>query len=236
MTPPNLSIERLAGFVAGAGAGLPRNPHAPAAGLLVGATAAVVLALAALPLPGGTAAALAAAVLSTMATVALTGGSHERGLARCADRLAGEASPGHAGVLATGLVLAAKLALLATMAGQSPAGLLAALLAGHAVSRFWCLVLPYGAPEAARQHGYGPMGSGSLWTGGLWCVPAVLLLWAAGGIGAAVLAVIGSTVAFALLVRLYRQRLQDAPTEAVAATQQACELAFYLGAAFGLRG
>lgn len=236
MTDPRPPLDRLLGTLAPAGPGERQSPFAPAYGLLLGAIAAVVLAAVSLFLPANAAAALAAAVLSTAATVALTRGAHELGLAHCIDRLGAAAGPSHAGMLALVLVLAAKLALLAAMAGASPAGVLAALLGGHAVSRFWMLVLPYGATRPVAESGVEPVGRPGLWTGGLWCVPALLVLALAGGLGAALLGALASTIAFSVVVRSYRRRLQDAPVAALAATQQACEVAFYLGAAFGLRG
>ena len=61
--------------------------HFPGVGVLVGAVAAVVYGLLAVLLPDTTFAPLAAAVLSTVATVLLTGGFHEDGLADVTDGL-----------------------------------------------------------------------------------------------------------------------------------------------------
>ncbi|WP_295982082.1 adenosylcobinamide-GDP ribazoletransferase, partial [uncultured Variovorax sp.] len=65
--------------------------HLPGIGWLAGGVAALVFAGVAWGLPG-VAGALAAAVLSTVATVMLTGAFHEDGLADVADGLGGSAS------------------------------------------------------------------------------------------------------------------------------------------------
>ncbi|QJW85492.1 hypothetical protein HK414_25930 [Ramlibacter terrae] len=120
-----------------------------------------------------------------------------------------------------GLAVATKVALLAVLAGQSAAGVLSALLAAHAVSRFWAL----GMEEGTHRNG--------LVVGGLWCLPALLLMVLAGGMAFMLAAVVASGIAFAVLRR--RQRAWPDEADGVHAAQQACEVAFYPGAACALR-
>lgn len=231
----------VAGAVARAGAGpelAPASaPHLPGVGLLVGAIAAVVFATVALLLPGSSASPLAAALLATIATVLLTGASHEEGLARAMDRLGTHGQFGTRGTLALVLVLATKVSLLAVLAGESASGVLAALVAGHAVSRFWPLGLGYALPFATSSPnpGEAPVDRGGLVVAALWCLPALALLAAAGGAASVILALAASGLALYALLRRYRKGLQGLKADSLGAAQQVCEAAFYLGAAFGLR-
>jgi adenosylcobinamide-GDP ribazoletransferase len=88
----------------------------------------------------------------------------------------------------------------------------------------------------------------ALWTGFLWCFMAVAIAaYAAAAIKmvafsdspAAVAQALagglaGSALAFAFMRRLLRQRLQGFTGDALGATQQLCEIAFYLGLALAL--
>ena len=103
--------------------------HFPAVGLLVGAVAALVFGLVQSGLPDSPFAPLVAAVLSTIATVLLTGAFHEDGLADLADGLGGsddaaraveimkDSRVGAFGALALVLAVLAKIALLALLGG-----------------------------------------------------------------------------------------------------------------------
>jgi adenosylcobinamide-GDP ribazoletransferase len=91
---------------------------------------------------------------------------------------------------------------------------MAALLAGHTVSRFWPLLLS---------------GTRALAIAALWCVVPLLLMVLADGLPMMLLALAASAAAFALL----RGRARHAP-DGAHAMQQVCEVAFYLGAAFGV--
>ena len=145
--------------------------HFPAVGVLVGAVAALVFAAVQFSLPDSVFAPLIAAVLSTLATVLLTGAFHEDGLADLADGLGGsndaeraleimkDSRVGAFGALALVLALLAKVSLLALLGSvqiaagnideaQSvstwyPGGSYAwfALLLGHVVSRGLPLLL-----------------------------------------------------------------------------------------------
>jgi adenosylcobinamide-GDP ribazoletransferase len=205
------------------------DAHLPGAGWVVGIAGCVSFALVALALRGSVWGPGAAAVLSTMVTVAMTGGRYESALFRAAERLEGRlpgagTSSGY-GVIALVLVLLGKTCLLASIASVSEAGVLAALLAGHVLSRLAPLAAGYwlGLGTEAR----------SLRVGALWCAIPLLLMAAAGGalflgaaLGAAVLA------GYAAL-RWRKKRAGNTAQEDAGALQQVCEVAFYLGAAIG---
>lgn len=155
--------------------------HFPAVGALVGAVAAGVFAVVQSSLPDSVFAPFIAAVLSTIATVLLTGAFHEDGLADLADGLGGshdaeraleimkDSRVGAFGALALVLALLAKVSLLALLGGieaaaadidesQSPSswnfsGSYAcfALLLGHVVSRGLPLLLIRFLPHRASS-------------------------------------------------------------------------------------
>jgi adenosylcobinamide-GDP ribazoletransferase len=129
--------------------------HFPLVGMLVGATGAAVLVGASQFWP-----AWIAAVLALAATVALTGGFHEDGLADTFDALGGvvprdralaimkDSRIGSYGALALALSLLLRAALLAVLATRPMLGAVAALLASHAFARAAAVgvmvSLPYG--------------------------------------------------------------------------------------------
>ena len=98
----------------GAGTGLQEadTAHFPGVGWLVGLAACVVFAAFAVLLPDSAYAPLVAAVASTAATLLLTGGVHESGLAAVTDEKT------------LTLTLLAKVALLALLAAQAPVAVL----------------------------------------------------------------------------------------------------------------
>lgn len=213
--------------------------HFPGVGLLVGMVACVVFAVVSIPLPEGPLSPFVAAAVATFATVLLTGARHESALGRFAAALETGAPPGTFAPLALVLVLALKLGLLAVLGHQSAPGVLAALLAGHAVSRFWPLLLatvlpPVGAGSAGPLAG--PVERRALLVAGLWCVPPLALMVLAEGVAFVLLAVIASGLAMIALGRHAARRLQGRTADSLGATQQAAEAAFYLGAAFGVIG
>ncbi len=127
--------------------------HYPGVGWLVGIVACAAFAVLATALGDTPFAPMAAAVGCIMATLMITGGAPEGGLARTADALGGTATAARAldimknpglgsnGVLALALALLAKVSLLAVMAAQSPVAVMGALLAAQVLSRFWPLLL-----------------------------------------------------------------------------------------------
>ena len=149
--------------------------HFPGVGVLMGAIAAASYAVISALLPASVFTPLAAAALSTVATVLATGGFHEDGLADVADGLGGSIDKARAleimkdsrvgafGAMALALALLAKVALLAILGSVEgvPGGWLdgfeeapfngwyvcAALFAGHVISRGLPLLLIYLLPH-----------------------------------------------------------------------------------------
>lgn len=126
--------------------------HFPGVGWVVGALAAGVFGLLCLHLPPVNGMIWVAAVFSTLATIVLTGGFHEDGLADLADGLGGSSQRERAleimkdsrigafGVMALLLAFMAKVGLLAMLGQMSLVGALLALFLAHAASRTWPLL------------------------------------------------------------------------------------------------
>ena len=238
--------------------------HFPGIGVLVGAVAAAVFWLLQAVLPDTPFAPLVAAVLSTVATVLLTGGFHEDGLADVADGLGGshereraleimkDSRVGAFGAMALVLALLGKVALLALLGsvegvpvdGQDlllrSSFVCAAIWTGHVVSRFLPLLvirlLPHVGDTATSKSKplADQISRGSLLVAFIWCFMALALsLWALSAIN---LIVSCSFAALALLgmARLFKRRLQGFTGDCLGATQQVCEIAFYLGLAVTL--
>ena len=109
--------------------------HFPAVGMLVGAVAAAVYAVLLALLPDTGFAPLVAAVLSTVATVLMTGGFHEDGLADVADGLGGSYDRHRAlEIMKDSRVGALMAHLLALMRRPSRAGMCAA----PCLQAMWC--------------------------------------------------------------------------------------------------
>jgi len=225
------------------------SAHFPGVGWLVGLAACASFALFALLLHGSAFTALVAAIGCTAATALLTGAFHEDGLADVADGLGGSADREHAlaimkdsrlgtyGVLTLVLAVAAKIALLAVLAGQSEAGVLLALFAAHVVSRFAPLLivrqLRYVGDEQASKSKplVESLGRRELAIAAAWCVPPLLLACLVRGIAFVAVPLLLAALAWWRMMRLFETRLQGFTGDALGATQQVCEIAFYLGAA-----
>lgn len=225
------------------------SAYFPAVGWVVGCVAAIVMAMALALLPGGPLGALAAAVLSTIATVWLTGAFHEDGLADTADGLGGgvtreraleimkDSRIGSYGTVALGLALGLKVVLLALIAQRGAWGVAVALLSAHALSRLAPLVvmrsLPYVSDaghskskpiaEAVSAQGFRL----ACW----WAIPALLLITQAYGLTHLVVALLLWMAALAFGLRMLQRRLQGFTGDTLGAIQQGCELALYLGLA-----
>ena len=236
----------------------------PGIGMVIGGAAASVFALLLLLLPDTAFTPLVAAAFSTVATVWLTGGFHEDGLADVADGLGGsydreraleimkDSCVGAFGAMALVLALLCKVALLALLgsvevmadAEETPAfgGLYvcAALWLGHVVSRTLPLVmirlLPHVGDTATSKSK--PLAD-QISRGGL----AVAFLWCFGAFSLASHVFDAINLAFACglsvlallgLLRFFRRRLQGFTGDCLGCTQQVCEIAFYLGLATSL--
>ncbi|RYF32927.1 MAG: adenosylcobinamide-GDP ribazoletransferase [Comamonadaceae bacterium] len=219
--------------------------HFPGVGWLVGAVGAAVFALAVQLWPP-----LVAALLSTVATVLLTGAFHEDGLADVADGLGGSADRSRAleimkdsrigafGAIALVLALGLKVALLASIALQGTQAVVAALLAGHVLSRlaplFLIRWLPYVGDSGASKSKplADAIGGGALLVGVLWSIPAAAPVLLAQGAANTIAAVLSCALAAWWMARLFRRRLQGFTGDGLGATQQVCELAIYLALAW----
>lgn len=224
--------------------------HLPGVGWLVGAAAAGVLLGACAALPPVAAAPWVAAVLSTIATVMLTGAFHEDGLADLADGLGGSADRqrameimkdsriGSYGTLALVLALLAKIGLVTLLAQQSVLLAAWALFAAHVTARLAPLVLmatlsPASAPAQSKSRdiadgttGWALLAAGALWTAGAlalagWQAPPAPW-WQA---------MAAAALGCAWMARLLRRRLGGFTGDGLGATQQVCEILFYLGLA-----
>ena len=226
--------------------------HFPGVGWLVGLSACLAFALLSHALPATATTHLAAAVGCTVVTVWLTGAFHEDGLADLADGLGGSADRtraleimkdsrlGSYGTLALVLALALKAALLSVLAGVSPTAALAALLAAHVVSRFWPLLVIRTLPHIGDDGGSKSkpladrIAPAALAVAGAWCLVPLGIAGVVQGPGFVAAGVGASALAWAAMRRLLHRRLQGFTGDGLGATQQLCELAFYLGAALAL--
>ncbi|MDP1953833.1 MAG: adenosylcobinamide-GDP ribazoletransferase [Polaromonas sp.] len=242
--------------------------HFPGIGWLVGAVAAGVYCLLLALLPTTGFAPMVAAVLSTVATVLLTGGFHEDGLADVTDGLGGSSDRDRAldimkdsrvgafGAMALVLALLAKVALLGllgsaestlTGAEDAPADLpfdgwlvATALFAAHVVSRTLPLLLIRVLPHVGDAAGSkskplaDQITSPSLGAAFLWCFVALALASYALPAMNLVAACSFSVMALLWMGRLFTRRLQGFTGDCLGATQQVCEIAFYLGLAVTL--
>jgi adenosylcobinamide-GDP ribazoletransferase len=241
--------------------------HFPGVGILAGAVAAAAYALFHAMLPDTTYTPLVAAAFSTAATVLLTGGFHEDGLADVADGLGGSYDKDHAlqimkdsrvgafGAMALVLAVLCKVSLLAILGSVEglPTGwgeweeapfatwyVCAALMAGHVVSRGLPLLLIYLLPHvgdtaASKSKPLADqIAPGSLLVGLAWCLGVLALATLALDALNLVVACSFAVLALLWMGRLFKRRLQGFTGDCLGATQQVCEIAFYLGLAISL--
>ena len=160
------------------------------------------------------------------------------------------------GAIALVLVLLCKVALLALLGSLHASVVCSALLLGHVLSRFWPLLiirlLPHVGDVAgskskplADQISLAALGVALLWL----AIALGLLVYAqplftdwplqnAGAqlVQALLVATLASAIAFMLLWRWFKLRLQGFTGDCLGTTQQVCEIAFYLGWALGCAG
>jgi adenosylcobinamide-GDP ribazoletransferase len=219
----------------------------PAVGWIVGGVTALCFYGLMYVLPAQSAAPLVAACLSTVLGVMVTGAFHEDGLADLADGLGGHVSReraleimkdsriGSYGAVALVLALLAKVALLALLAQVDVWLACVALFAAHVWSRCMPLLLIRSlqhvgdTPQSKSKPLADRISFAALVIAAGWVVAAMVLvvyllpqwIWC-GGMAAALLAC-------AWMWRFLKQRLDGFTGDALGATQQVCELAFYLG-------
>jgi adenosylcobinamide-GDP ribazoletransferase len=224
--------------------------HFPGVGWLVGAVVAGFSALLMAALPSNVFTPLVAAVWGTALGVLVTGAFHEDGLADVSDGLGGtqdreraliimkDSRVGAFGAIAVAMVLMGKVSVLALLGSSSATALCTALFLGHVVSRTWPLLLIRLLPHVGDDAGSKskPLADqitpGSLGVAFIWCFAALALVAVA--LSAINLIAIGlglllSAVAFFVMWRWFARRLQGFTGDCLGATQQACEVAFYLG-------
>ncbi len=216
--------------------------HFPLVGGLVGAVGAAVLVGAAQFWP-----AWIAALLALTATVVLTGGFHEDGLADTFDALGGavgrnkalvimkDSRIGSYGALALGLSLLLRAALLAVLATRPLMGAMAALILSHSLARTAAVgvmvSLPYGGDvEHAKAKplalAVAPRNFGMALS---WCLLLGLALATVGIAPLRLLAAFVAATAVALLMRDWlRRRLGGYTGDGLGATEQLAEIAVLL--------
>lgn len=210
----------------------------PAVGIVVGAVAAAMYALAGWVLPP-----VVAVLLSTIAGIYLTGAFHEDGFADACDGLGGGMTPqrvldimkdsriGAYGAIGIGLLLALKCVALSFLA---PPMVMAVLLAAHPLSRLAATVLiwrlDYVKAEGKAKPLAQQMSSAEFLIAAVTGVLAVAVLYFIGwlswqAIAAGVAAVALTTV---WLARKFVMRIGGYTGDCLGAVQQVAEVAFYL--------
>lgn len=179
------------------------------------------------------------------------GGSYDRARAL---EIMKDSRVGAFGAMALALALLAKVTLLALLGSLGGAVLALAIFCGHVVSRTWPLVIIRTMAHVGDVAGSkskplaDQISNTALAVGFLWCFsalafvvfgvgtfnitgtglsPATLATALAGGISA-------SLLALAFMSRLLHHRLQGFTGDGLGATQQVCEIVFYLGLALAL--
>ncbi|MDD2712513.1 MAG: adenosylcobinamide-GDP ribazoletransferase [Simplicispira sp.] len=228
------------------------SAHFPGVGWLVAAVAAGVYAALQRTLGPQPMAPLVAATFCTIATVLVTGGFHEDGLADVADGLGGsydreraldimkDSRIGAFGAMALVLALLAKVSLLALLGAHSLGAALAALVGGHVLSRWWPLWLVRWLPhvgDTARSKSKplaDQISGTALAAAGLWCFAPLAFVWQAQSALVLIAGVVCSALAAAHMARRFARRLQGFTGDCLGAVQQVSEIFFYLGAALAL--
>ena len=223
--------------------------HFPGVGWVVAVVACLVYAAVYIAFPDSEFTPLAAAAFCTIATVMLTGGFHEDGLADVADGLGGsydrlraleimkDSRVGAFGSMALTLALLTKVALLAVLGSVGLDVALAALVGAHVLSRFWPLVLVRTMAHVGDAAGSkskplaDQMTSSALFAAFIWCFMPLALVYFVQAALFCIASVVCSGVALLWMRRLFSRRLQGFTGDCLGATQQVCEIGFYVGCA-----
>jgi adenosylcobinamide-GDP ribazoletransferase len=221
--------------------------HFAGVGWVVGAVAALVYMALLAALPDGSGPWIAAC-LSTVATVLLTGGFHEDGLADLADGLGGsydrdraleimkDSRIGAFGAMALVLALLSKVALLTALAELPWLSAAALIFCSHVVSRAFPMAIVALLPHVGDAAGSKSkplaetVSSRALWSNFLWCFGALALICLAQDAMLFIAGVVLAGLTWALMYARLKKRLQGFTGDALGATQQVCEIAFLLGA------
>src|SRR3989344_2646677 len=164
-----------------------------------------------------------AAVFCTIATVLMTGGFHEDGLADVADGLGGSADRERA----------------LDIMKDSRIGAFGAM--ALVLARFWPLLIVRSLPhvgDTARSKSKplaDQISGGALLAAFLWCFMPLALVYQAQSAIYFIASVLCSALAAAWMARWFARRLQGFTGDCLGATQQVSEIGFYLGAALALR-
>ncbi|MEO6293537.1 MAG: adenosylcobinamide-GDP ribazoletransferase [Burkholderiaceae bacterium] len=231
--------------------------HFPGVGVLVGALVAILTAVLLVFLPQTSLLSpLAAAVLGTVFSVMLTGAFHEDGLADIADGLGGttggvenseraleimkDSRVGAFGAIAVVLILLTKVALLAVIGDVNPEAMVVGIFAAHVASRTFPLLLirllPHvGDAAGSKSKPLADQITGlSLFVAFLWLFMTLAGIFIAYDAIDLIVPMLAASIAFLYMWRLFAHRLQGFTGDCLGATQQVCEVAFYLGLALSL--
>jgi adenosylcobinamide-GDP ribazoletransferase len=179
------------------------------------------------------------------------GGSYDRDRALVIMK---DSRVGAFGALALVLAMLTKVALLALIGSVSLRWMLVGIFVAHVVSRTWPLLLIRLMPHVGDAAGSkskplaDQISLGSLLTALFWCFSALAPVFIAQaainfaatagqtgfGLVPLVVGIFASGLAFLTMWRLLWRRLQGFTGDGLGATQQVCELAFYLGLALAL--
>ena len=195
---------------------------------------------------------LVVAVLGTVFSVMLTGAFHEDGLADVADGLGGsqdreraleimkDSRVGAFGALALVLIVLTKVSLLTLIGATNPLAMCVSIFAAHVVSRTWPLLLIRLLPHVGDVAGSkskplaDQISLKSLTIAFLWLILSLAGVFIAYNAIYLIAAVAASQIACLYMWRLFAKRLQGFTGDCLGATQQVCEVAFYLGTALAL--
>ena len=227
--------------------------HFPGVGVVVGIVAGTCYAGVVMLLGVDTYTHLAAAVISTAIGAWFTGALHEDGAADTTDGFAAGGEREHilaamkdsrlrsSGALAMIGTLLAKVLLLSMIGSAAGwAGAIAALVAAHTVSRGLALAIVATLSNIGREGSSKSLamahtiGRSGLAVAAIWCTAALVI---AAMVVSPMFCVAGLMLSAATLIwlrRMYARRLQGYTGDCLGATQQLCEIAFYLGAALSL--